>query len=264
MKMGNLIINTSSSAPLRALREVFFVLLLFLSTVLYAQQPRVLIQIAPDNPVEGATLTLTLFTDHGNPDEVNVLAPPFTDGILLDFMLKGPRAVNGDFERWTAIEFLFTLTGHGTVTFEPFTIITPRGRTQTETFSVIVQKEPGGGSGGADNGETTLFRLSWENVPANLKIGETAIIALRVNGWKNTVVLPASSLFLPPVPMGHIIESLPLSENEKSGGIAVKLRIIPLQAGVLTIANRRLTIGNAIYEAPSLRIPVRAARTEPQ
>jgi hypothetical protein len=238
-----------------------FLIFSLLSTVLYAQQPRVLVQAAPDNPVEGSTLTLTLFADHGNPDEVNVLAPPFTDGILLDFMLKGPRAVNGDFERWTAIEFRFTLTGHGTVTFEPFTIITPRGRTQTETFSVIVEKAPGGGAG---NGETTLFRLSWENVPANLKIGETSIIALRVNNWKNTVVLPASGLFLPPVPMGHIIESIPLSENEKSGGIAIKLRIIPLQNGVLTIANRRLTIGNAIYEVPALRIPVRAARTEPQ
>jgi len=241
----------------------FIVLFLLLSPVLCAQQPRVLVQAAPDNPVEGSMLTLTLFTDHGNPDEVNVLAPPFTDGILLDFMLKGPRAVNGDFERWTAIEFRFTLTAHGTVTFEPFTIITPRGRTQTETFSVIVEKAPGGGAGGG-NGETTLFRLAWENAPANLKIGEAAIIALRVNNWKNTAVLPASGLFLPPVPMGHIIESIPLSENEKSGGIAIKLRIIPLQNGVLTIANRRLTIGNAIYEVPALRIPVRAARTEPQ
>ena len=252
------------SAPPRAPREAFFVLFLLLSTVLYAQQPRVLVQAAPDNPVEGSTLTLTLFTDHDNPDEVNVLAPPFTDGILLDFMLKGPRAVNGDFERWTAIEFRFTLTGYGTVTFEPFTIITPRGRTQTDTFSVNVEKAPGGGAGGAGNGETTLFRLSWENAPANLKIGETAIIALRVNNWKNTAVLPASGLFLPPVPMGHIIESIPLSEKEKSGGIAIKLRIIPLQAGVLTVINRRLTIGNAIYEVPALRIPVRAARTEPQ
>jgi len=236
-----------------------------LSTVLYAQEPRVLIQTEPDNPVEGSTLTLTLLAAHSNPDEVNVLAPPFTDGILLDFMLKGPRAVTGDFERWTAIEFRFTLTGHGTVTFDPFTIITPQGRIQTEPFSIVVQKQPGGG-GNVIGGETARFRLSWENVPANLKIGETAIIALRVNGWKNTFVLPASGLFLPPVPMGHIIESLPLTEKEKSGGIALKLRIIPLQAGVLTITNRRLTIENALYEIPVLKIPVSraAARTEPQ
>jgi hypothetical protein len=240
-----------------SMREVFSILFLFLSTALYAQQPRVLIQTAPDRPAEGTPMTLTLLVDHDNPDEVNVLAPPFTDGILLDFMLKGPRLVNADAERWTAIEFRFTLTGSGTITFEPFMIMTPKGRIQTDPFDIIVQKPPSGGGG-----ETALFRLSWENVPANLKIGENAVIALRVNGWKNTVALPESGLFLPQVPMGHIIESLPVSEKEKSEGIALKLRVIPLQIGVLTIGNQRLTTGNAIYEVPVLRIPVsRAART---
>jgi hypothetical protein len=113
------------------------------------------------------------------------------------------------------------------------------------------------------SGGTANFRLSWENVPANLTIGENAVVSLRVNGWKNAFVLPESSLFLPPVPMGHIVESLPLSENEKSTGIALKLRIIPLQTGVLTLGNRRLTIENSIYEVPVMRISVsRAAKTE--
>jgi len=236
-------------------------LLLLLPSFLRAQEygkPRFLIQTAPDRPVEGSMLTLTLLVDHSNPDEVNVLAPPFTDGIILDFMLKGPRLVNADSERWTTIEFRFTLTGNGIITFEPFTIITPQGRIQTNPFDIFVQKPPG-------SGETTLFRLSWENVPANLKIGDNAVITLRVNGWKNAFVLPESGLFLPPVPMGHIVESLPLSEKEKSSGIALKLRIIPLLTGVLTIANRRLTIENAMYEVPALRIPVsRAVKTEPQ
>jgi len=242
--------------------SIFFVFLpLSLATILHAQEPRILIQTAPDPPVEGTPLTLTLLVEHGNPDEVNVMAPPFTDGILLDFMLKGPRLVNADAERWTAIEFRFTLTGSGDITFEPFTIMTPQGRIQTVPFNIFVQKP----TGNAGIGETAYFRLSWENVPANLKIGENAVIALRVNGWKNTAALPESGLFLPQVPMGHIVESLPLSEKEKSAGIALKLRIIPLQTGVLTIGNRRLTINNAIYEVPVLRIPVsRASRTEPQ
>jgi len=227
--------------------------------MLYAQQPRILIQTAPDRLVEGSTLTLTLLVAHDNPDEINVMAPPFTDDLILEYMLKGPRSV--DAQRWTAIEFRFTLISRGTVTFEPFTIFTPQGQTQTKPFNIVVQKPPTDGSGG----ETAYFRLSWENVPANLKIGETAIVALRANGWKNAAVLPESGLFLPPVPMGHIVESLPLSEKEKTAGIALKLRIIPLQIGVLTIANRRLTIENAIYEVPVLRIPVsRAAKTEPQ
>jgi len=236
-----------------------FLIFFLLSAGLYAQQPRVLIQTEPERPVEGATLTLTLLVTHDNPDEVNVMAPPFTDNILLEYMLKGPRAVNADERRWTAIEFRFTLNTRGTITFEPFTIMTPQGRIQTDPFDIVVERSPDA----AGSAETTRFRLSWENVPANLKIGENAVISLRVNGWKNSVSLPASGLFLPPVPKGHIIEALPLSEKEKTAGIALKLRIIPLQEGVLTIANRRLTIENAIYEVPVLRITVSRARTEP-
>ena len=225
---------------------------------LFAQQPRVLIQTAPDRPVEGSTLTITLLIAHNNPDEINVMAPPFTDIILLDYMLKGPKAIS-DTQIWTAIEFRFTLNGRGTVTFEPFTIMTPQGRFQTDPFSVVVYRPPDGSGG---TGETALFRLSWENAPAGLKIGENAVVTLRVNGWKSGSALPADSLFLPPVPMGHIVESIPLSENEKKAGIALKLRIIPLQTGVLTILNRRLTIENAIYDVPALRIPVNRAKTE--
>jgi len=237
-------------------QSCFFILFLLLSTGLYAQQPRVLIQTAPDRPVEGSTLTLTLLVAHGNPDEVNVMAPPFTDIIQLDYVLKGPRAIIADPQAWTAIEFRFTLGGRGTVTFEPFTVMTPQGRIQTEPFNIVVHR-PADSPGSA--GETSFFRLSWENVPVNLKVGENAVVSLRVNSWKNAFVLPASGLFLPPVPMGHIVESLPLTENEKTSGIALKLRIIPLQTGVLTIANRRLTIENAVYEVPVLRIPVSQA-----
>jgi hypothetical protein len=250
----------TSSRRRRRDSEFFFIFFLLLSTSLYAQQPRVLIQVTPDRPVEGAPLTLTLLVDYSNPDDVNVLAPPFSEGILLDFMLKGPRAVNEGSEKWTAIEFRFSQISHGTVTFDPFTVITPKGQTRTAAFIIDVQ-EPSPNTAG----RTTLFRLSWENVPANLKIGESAIITLRVNNWKNTVILPESGLFLPPVPMGHIVELLPLSEKEKTSGITLKLHIIPLQTGVLTIANRRLTVENIIYEMPVLRIPVsRAVRTEPQ
>jgi len=235
-----------------------FLLIFLLSAGLHAQQPRVWIQTAPDNPVEGAILTLTLLVEHDNPDEVTVLAPTFSDDILLDFMLKGPRVVNEGSEKWTAIEFRFSLISQGTVIFEPFTVITPRGQTRTASFDIDVQKPAPNTAGAA-----TIFRLSWENIPANLKVGENAVINLRVNGWKNNSVLPESGLFLPPVPKGHIVESLPVSEKEKSMGIALKLRIIPLQTGSLTIGYRRLTIENAIYEVPALRIQVsQALRTE--
>jgi len=254
------------SSPLRASRlcafarknsnKVFFIIFFLLATALYAQQPRVLVQIAPDRLVEGTTFTLTLLVNHSDPDEVNVVAPPFPDSLLLEHLLKSPRLINNT-ERWTAIEFRFTPSGPGSISLEPFTVITPRGQAKTDPFNIVVQRAQS--AQGA-----VLYKLSWEDAPASLKVGETAIIALRVNGWKNNAVLPSSGQFLPPVPPGHIIESLPVPEKEKSSGIALKIRVIPLQTGVLTIANRRLTIENAIYEIPALRINVSkaAARTE--
>jgi len=243
--------------------KVSFIIMLLLLPPLFsgAQEsgkPRLLIRASPERPVEGSTLTLTLLTDHDNPDEVNVIAPPFTDGLILDYMIKGPRVVNPDDPRWTAVEFRFSLTGGGNVAFGSFTVITPRGGIRTEPFTVSVQRRPGG------PGETARFTLSWENVPANLKIGEKAYVTLRVNNWKNTFTLPESGLFVPPVPPGCIIEPLPLSENEKSSGIALKLLVIPLQTGVLTVENRRLTIENTVYELPVLKIPVGTAGTVPR
>jgi hypothetical protein len=248
-----LIFFLCASAPLR---EVFFVFFLFLATALHAQQPRIQIQTSPDRLFEGSTFTLTVLVNHDNPDEVNVLAPSFPDSLLLEQMVKAPRLINDNTERWTAIEFRFTPTSPGTVSFEPFTVITPQGQTKTAPVNIVVYRAGAGG-----NTEATLFRLSWEDAPASMKVGDTAIIALRVNGWKNTALLPASGQFLPPVPPGHIIESLPISEKEKSSGIALKMRVIPLQTGVLTITNRRLTIENAIYEVPTLRINVSKAET---
>jgi hypothetical protein len=101
-------------------------------------------------------------------------------------------------------------------------------------------------------------RLDWEGLPAGLKTGETAILNLRFSGGSSPALSTNApeELFLPPIPPGHILESLPCSIEEKSAGMALKLRFIPLEAVPLVLEQRRFSHNGAIYEIPSLRIPV--------
>jgi hypothetical protein len=68
--------------------------------------------------------------------------------------------------------------------------------------------------------------------------------------------LPPAELFLPPIPPGHILESVPLSIEEKSAGMVLKLRFIPLDGGPLVLERRRFSHNSTVFEIPALRIPV--------
>ena len=228
------------------------------------EQPLVLIRSVPERPVSGSTWTLTLLIAHDEPDEVNVLAPPFTGSLFLDHVLKGPRLVNPStgqpitgamedygsaLEHWTAMEYRFILNNPGTVSLDGFTVITPRGQTRTAPVSLTVLRPQG-----AD--QKQRYQLAWENIPPGLAAGESADIGLRVSGPEAGFPLPEQSFFLPPVPPGYILDALPLSYQDKSAGIALRLRLIPLEAGVFMLEKRQITTGDIIFEIPALRIPV--------
>ena len=261
-------------------------LLLPLSTAaLSAQelnQPRILIDITADQPIAGSTWTLTLLIPHSEPNEVTVLAPHFDDALLLDQVLKGPRLSNPvtgqafagqnqlpfvdqtedgtASERWTAMEYRFVLNSPGTVPFGAFTIITPQGQAKTEPFSLEVQSPP-------RTNETRQYQLVWESMPPSIKTGESAVISLRVNRWNaatdhSEAQLPAAVLFLPSVPQGLILESLPILTEEKSAGTVLKFRIIPLDAVPFVLERRQLSHNGAIFEIPALRISVGPAAYE--
>jgi hypothetical protein len=220
---------------------------------------RVLVRHSQEEPpVVGTPWTLTLFIDHTEPDEVTVMAPPFEDIIFLDEMLKGPIIMDGIdtlfFEKWTATEFTFTLNRPGTVSFDSFTVITPRGEVQTEPFEITITKPQ----------ETVIkanYRLSWQGVPTGLKIGENAILSLSLVGLSRdtpagSIPLPEYGQFIPTVPPGHILEFVPLAPEERRTGIALKIRIIAVTAVPFTLDRRIMTHGNVTFEIPSLRIPV--------
>jgi hypothetical protein len=232
--------------------------------------PRILIRSSPPRPVEGSTWTLTLFIAHDEPNEVDVLAPHFDEALFLEQVIKAPRLVNPaaagtiaditaynetspeDLERWTAMEYRFGLNSPGTIGLDAFTVITPQGQTKTPPFNVSVQRL-------RNTAETQSYQFVWEGLPSGLKTGENAVFTLRYNGNNYAGSLPEAGLFLPSVPPGHILESLPLTPEEKSAGIALKLRLISLEANSFALARRQFSYNGAVFEVPSLRIPVTQA-----
>jgi hypothetical protein len=187
---------------------------------------------------------------HNEPNEVNVLAPEFTGPLFLEQVIKTPRLINPEStERWTAMEYRFMLNSPETISFDSFTVITPQGQTRTNPFDLRVQPAQG-------TGETQRYQLAWEGIPSSLKTGENTVCILRVSGWNETNRLPETALFLPEVPPGYILEPLPLVGAERTAGIALKLRLIPLKAGPFTLERRQFAHGGAVFDIPALRIPV--------
>jgi len=247
-----------------------------MTAALFAQRegPRILVRTSPDRPVAGSTWTLTLLIAHDEPGEVDVLAPHFTGSLLLEQVIKSPRFLNfatgqfsinnpvnteaennavspAAFERWTAMEYRFVLNNPGTINFDAFTVITPRGQIKTDPFVLNVRRPQ-------DTVESRSYQLAWEGIPSNLKVGENAVFALRINGWSAADPAPEAKLFLPPVPPGYILESLPLRSEEKTSGIAIRMRLIPLQVGTFILERRRFSHGGHNFEIPALRVPVTA------
>jgi hypothetical protein len=234
---------------------------------------RILVRSLPDRPVAGSTWTLTLLIDHSEPNEVDILAPHFDGAIFLEQVIKTPRLITPgttieataamqaamppeSLERWTAMEYRFVLNSPGTVSFDAFTVITPQGQTMTAPFELDILHPP-------NTAEVQSYRFVWGGAPSELRTGENAVLSLRYSGGNHAGSLPKAGQFLPSVPPGFILESLPLSSGEALAGIALKLRLIPLEANSFALARRQFSHNGAIFEVPALRIPVRAAEQKP-
>jgi hypothetical protein len=254
-----------------------FTALLLMAAALFAQNetgPRILVRSSPERPVAGTTWVLTLLVAHDEPNEVNVLAPHFTGSLMLDQVVKTPRFFNpatGQFsvnnpvnteaendtaspitlERWTAMEYRFVLNNPGIINFNAFTVITPRGQTKTNPFDLNVQRPH-------STTEARSYQLVWEGIPSSLKIGENAVFTLRIIGWDAADSAPEARTLLPPVPPGYILESVSLRPEEKSAGVALRLRLIPLEVKPFVLERRRLSHGGNNFEIPALRISVTA------
>jgi len=228
---------------------IFF--LLIFSSVLSAQDdadgerlPKVNIETYPQMPSIGVPWNFTLLIDHGVPDEVTVIAPPLLPQLSMDRLIKTPRMEASRLQ--TAVQYRFIPNTPGRYILESFTVITPYGIVETEPYILEIL-------GSATEQRALSPRVIWEGVPVQIAAGERAVIALRITDW-NSGRLP-QEFFMPEIPRGAILETLPLTSEERSRGIAIKLSLISLD-GDLHLPSRILRYENAVFEIPALYIRV--------
>ena len=237
---GLLIMKTSGK-----FRVTTAILLLMLSRAVYAEDvPQFVIETYPETPETGKPWTFTLLVEHGEPDEVTVIAPPFTGALSFDRLVKNPRT--SDAKVQTAIEYRFIPNRPGLFMLESFTVITPEGRRGTVPLVLDIRRS------GAESRPITP-RVNWEGAPRQMAAGERAALVLRVSGWEN--VRPPQEFFMPEVPPGAILASEPLTAQERESGLAIKLTLIPLE-GDFRLPPRVLYHENAVFEIPALNIRV--------
>ena len=212
--------------------------------------PMVGVEVSSDTLTVGVPWVLLLVVDHGIPDEVTVMAPPFAGALFLDRYVKMPMIVGAQIR--TAIEYTLIPNRAGWVRIEPFTVRTPVGEAETSAMVFNIR-----GSGA----ERRLVspRLVWEEASGqaagqSLTAGERAVFALRVTGLAPSL-LPPQEFFMPEVPQGAILTLSPLSAEEREGGLAIRLALIPLEGDFLLPA-RVLQHGNNVFEIPALHIRV--------
>ena len=237
------LLKMKTSGKFRVMLTVF---LLMISSVISAQDTgsAVTVETSPETPSAGVPWILTLLVDHSVSDEVTIITPPFDGALFPDRFMKIPRMTGTHIQ--TVIEFRFIPARPGIFTLEPFRIITPAGITETDPL-VLEIRGPGAEQRPAPP------RLVWEGVPRQMAAGEKASFALRVTGNSRQ---PPQEFFMPEVPHGVILVSSPLSAEERAGGMAIKLTLIPLETGDFRLPERLLQYENTVYDIPALYIRV--------
>jgi len=101
----------------------------------------------------------------------------------------------------------------------------------------------------------TTHVLTWE-AAREMTFKDRQTLALRANELVNR--LPPPYFFMPKVPQNVILASAPVTAQERSRGIVLKLTLIPLSAGMFTLPAYTLTYDeNTRFQIPALNILVK-------
>ena len=248
------------------LRVTFIFFLLLLAPEMFAQdtwqeeaEADIVLNIFTQTSVRTITVgmpwTLFIYVNHSIPDEVTVVTPQFAPSLILDRIAKTPRMIGMNLQ--TVLEYRFMPDSPGRFFIEPFTVITPHGRADTERYILDVR---------GLTAEQRVFApgIVWEDVPRQMAAGARAAIALRITGWDSNSLPP--DFFMPEIPRGAILVSLPLQAEDMARGIVLKFNLVPLEAGSFILPSRTLRYENAVFNIPALSINVTnsAGRALPQ
>ena len=220
------------------------------------------------NPAAGDSWTFTILVDHPVTGDVIVRAPVFPDSMIVERVRTQPRYAGQidshsytEADRWTAVEYLFTLRSAGTFTLEPFSVTAGARQASTKTVTITVSEDP------ANPGRTAPL-LRWEKIPQVLYAGEESGITLVLYNWNPGKNIPVN-LLRGRTPENFVLEEMPFvsgSENSRAENPALVIhypfRIIALNNIEFLIRPFTIEADNEILEIPEIKIPVVANMSE--
>jgi len=199
----------------------------------------------------GDMLTITLIIDYPIPDNIAIYVPSYSDFLSLDRLSVYARNLNtqqATSHTFTIAEYRFMAVKAGRFTLDSFIVVCPFGTIETRPASIEII---------GSVVQTITPRIAWEGVSGGIITtapGERITLTLRSENWGSPQPPPA--FFMPQVPQGVILSSLPVSSIERTGGIILKMILIPLSEGEIIFPARTLTHNNFRFEIPALRIRV--------
>jgi hypothetical protein len=216
------------------------------------------LESSPERPVLDGTWRVSILVDHPVPDEVTVIPPELPASLSFAQSRKEARFVRTSGEpgtRWTLVEFLFVPHRTGDIVLGPFEalvggsrVLIPGARTTVTTREgAQVEYHP---------------RLVWDAPPSSIRIGEAAELTLRVLGGDPLKPLRRLPLRLA-VPEDALLEELPLTGEESDQGLALRLRVIPLEGNRISLGPFPLPFETLTLEAPVISLSLAPPRSAP-
>jgi hypothetical protein len=207
------------------------------------------LESSPERPVLDGTWRVSILVDHPVPDEVTVIPPELPASLSFAQSRKEARFVRTLAEqgvRWTLAEFLFVPHRTGDIVLGPFQVLVGDSRILTPATRATVTTREGAR-------EEYLPRLVWDTPPPVIRIGEAAELTLRILG--NDPLRPLRRLPLRvAVPADALLEELPLTGEEPDRGLALRLRVIPLEGNRISLGPLFIPFENLTLEAPVISI----------
>jgi hypothetical protein len=219
----------------------------------------VILESSPERPVLGGAWRISILVDHPVPEEVRVIPPELPSSLTFAQSRMETRFVRASAEqerRWTLAEFLFVPHRTGEIVLGPFEalirdfrILTPSART------TVIPRE----------GEREEYhpRLVWDPPPALLRIGEAAELTLRILDQNPREPLLRLPLYIT-APAEALLEEIPLTGEEADPGLALRLRLIPLEGSRVSLGPFPLRFATMTLEAPALSLALAPPRPAPR
>lgn len=258
-------------SPARSLRSVFlafscFAALSFPLRLLAASGPdeplTLLVSVSPERPSSDAAFIVTILVDYPDPSGTSVRPPSFPSTIALDRTRTEPhlvRGTSGRDERWTAIEFTFTLRSEEDFVLGPFEVSVPGKWARTEPMTIRVS--PSQARQEARGGGPTA-NLVWRDVPASIRAGEAAELTLVLEGER----APKDAELSAEAPENALLETSPPKPQDGEAGIVGRFKLTALQGPSVRLPVVTFSMGGTnTLRSPggSIAVSAAAARASP-